>query len=254
MPILLNPQAYSTVALVIHELVTNAAKYGALRDAGQISIQWSRTSTGDLELLWSESDGPLVSPPTRQGFGATIIARSVPYDLGGEAVLDYRPEGLRARFVIPGRHVTEVEEIKGPTTRCDDLPDTSLQSVSSTLLAGKRVMLVEDNLIIALDADDILRRLGASEVVAEGTVVGALAAIKANAPDLAILDINLGDHNSFAIADHLDDSGIPFLFATGYGEQAKLPERHRARIVLQKPYTLQMMARGIPEILGASVD
>ena len=122
-------------------------------------------------------------------------------------------------------------------------------AIQSDLLEGKNVLLIEDSLIIALDAEDILRRLGAADVVTDGTVPGAILSIENAPPDIAVLDINLGDHDSFAIADKLDDEGIPFLFATGYGEQAILPERHRARIVMQKPYSLQSMARCVPELI-----
>jgi CheY-like chemotaxis protein len=68
-------------------------------------------------------------------------------------------------------------------------------------------------------------------------------------PTLAILDINLGDHTSFAIADRLLELDIPFLFATGYGEQAQLPDDHKARAVVQKPYTLENVARALPELI-----
>ena len=84
-------------------------------------------------------------------------------------------------------------------------------------------------------------------------MLGAINAIDSETFDFAILDINLGDHTSFAIADRLNNLDIPFLFATGYGDQAKLPERHRKRMVIQKPYTLQMMARSIPKMLSASI-
>ena len=247
-PILLNPQAYSTMALVIHELVTNSAKYGTLCGAGTVSIRWSRNAEGDLVLEWSESGGSRVEVPTRRGFGTTIIEQSVPYDLGGHAAIDYRPEGVHARFVIPGRHITEIGRNREP--RIDPFaPAAPVDPEQLHILDGLRVMLVEDSLIIALDAEDILRRLGARDVVSDGTVAGALTAIDAAAPDLAILDINLGHDDSFAIADRLDDAGVPFMFATGYGEQAALPERHGRRFVLQKPYTLQSMARALPDLV-----
>jgi CheY-like chemotaxis protein len=120
------------------------------------------------------------------------------------------------------------------------------------ILAGKRVLLIEDSLIIALDAEDILYRLGSLEVLTEGTVPGAIAMIDSTPPDIAILDINLGNTNSFAIADRLMEKGIPFMFATGYGEQAKLPEQHVSRIVAQKPYTLATMRRRLSELLGGA--
>jgi two-component sensor histidine kinase len=75
--VLLNPQAYSTMALVIHELVTNSAKYGSLSDSGAVSMDWKREENGDLVVTWREHGGPPVSPPSRRGFGTTIIERSV---------------------------------------------------------------------------------------------------------------------------------------------------------------------------------
>jgi CheY-like chemotaxis protein len=137
-----------------------------------------------------------------------------------------------------------------PTISSIDVPAPPTPT-RSDLLRGQKVLLIEDSLIIALDAEDILKRLGADNVLTEGTVAGAIATIDTQAPTLAVLDINLGDSHSFPIADRLDDLGIPFLFATGYGEQSKLPERHMDRIVVQKPYTLQTMNRRLPELLGA---
>ncbi|MEO5598992.1 MAG: HWE histidine kinase domain-containing protein [Novosphingobium sp.] len=253
-PVLLKPQAYSTMALVIHELVTNSAKYGSLSTNGHVHVDWSRDTVGGLMFEWVESGGPPVVSPTRRGFGTTIIGHSVPYDLGGTTEVVYAAEGLRARMMVPARHIVLAEA--GPARPRKDarLPDRSakLEPVNTDLLAGQTVLLVEDSLIIALDAEDILLRMGAVKVISDGTVAGAVAAIESEELDFAILDINLGDHNSFPIADRLDTLGIPFLFATGYGEQAKLPERHRARLVLQKPYTIQMMARGIPQMLRDS--
>jgi CheY-like chemotaxis protein len=246
-PILLNPQAYATMALVIHELVTNSVKYGALGSGGHVAIGWSRNAEADLVIDWIESGGAAVEPPTRRGFGTTIIEQSVPYDLGGSASIDYHADGVRARFIVPGRHVTEVKQNRGTGTS-GPASAAAFPGDAEKVLDGLSVLLVEDSLIIALDAEDILRRLGAHDVFTDGNVASAIAAIDADAPDIAILDINLGSSNSFPIADYLDDQGIPFMFATGYGERGDLPERHRERIVMQKPYTLQMMARALPAL------
>jgi CheY-like chemotaxis protein len=117
------------------------------------------------------------------------------------------------------------------------------------IIGGGTVLLVEDSLIIALDAEDVLKRLGAGEVSTAATVEQGLKAIDEVRPALAILDVNLGDHTSFAVADRLLELGIPYLFATGYGEQAQLPEDHAGCTVLQKPYTLENMARALPELI-----
>ena len=251
-PVCLNPQAYSTMALVVHELTTNSAKYGSLNaTGGDVDLSWRRDDAGDLLLDWRESGGPAVKKPTRRGFGSTIIEQSVPYDLGGTARIDYDAAGIRASFHLPARHVVEFTETASAQASLERsaAEATAPAGVDPTVLAGKRVLLVEDSLIIALDADDILRRLGAADVFTEGTVRGSIDLLERDPPDIAILDINLGDRDSFPIADKLLALGIPFMFATGYGEQAKLPPQHRARTVLQKPYSLASMIRRLPELL-----
>ena len=249
-PILLNPQAYSTMALVFHELVTNSAKYGSLSDSGRVNIAWKLDDRGDLNIHWRESGGPPVRQPSRKGFGSTIIDRSIPYDLGGEARIDYRPHGVEASFCIPSKHVSEPKDYAGPAIRFAPPHQPASVEQPKPVIAGRTILLVEDSLIIALDAEDILKRLGALHVVTAGTVEQALEAIDTTMPSLAMLDINLGDQTSFAIADRLHELGIPFLFATGYGEQAQLPDDHRARTVVQKPYTLENVARALPELIS----
>ena len=248
-PILLNPQAYSTMALVVHELVTNSAKYGSLSDSGQVQIEWKREDNGDLAIHWNERGGPPVSPPTRKGFGTTIIDRSIPYDLGGSASIDYKPDGVSANFLIPAKHVSEPKDHSGPAIRFAKPLTADCTPVPQQVVRDMNVLLVEDSLIISLDAEDILKRLGARHVATAGTVEGALEAIESSKPAIGILDINLGDQTSFAVADRLLELGIPFLFATGYGEQAQLPPQHRMRAVVQKPYTLENVARALPELL-----
>jgi hypothetical protein len=237
-PILLNPQAYSAMALVMHELVTNSAKYGSLSDSGRVKMAWRQDSRGDLLFHWRESGGPRVKPPTRKGFGSTIIDRSIPYDLGGEAHIDFKPTGVEASFRIPAKHVSEPRDHSGPAIRfARSEPGTNY--TAEPVIDGCTVLLVED----------ILRRLGALDVTTAASVAQGLKAIDDAMPSLAILDVNLGDHMSFAVADRLNELGIPFLFATGYGEQAQLPGEHEDRMVLQKPYTLENMARALPALV-----
>ena len=250
--LMLNPQAYSTMALVIHELVTNSAKYGGLSDSGSAHISWRLNDRGDLLLDWRERGGPPVKPPSRKGFGSTIIDRSVPYDLGGESSIAYKPEGVEAHFRIPARHVSEPRDHSGPAIRFARPSPASNGPVPEQVIRGTNVLLVEDSLIIALDAEDILKRLGAAHVATGATVEGALDTIRAARPSLAVLDINLGDQTSYAVADRLRELRVPYLFATGYGEQADLPPDHRGRRVLQKPYTLENVARALAELMAAA--
>lgn len=250
--IFLNPNAYSTLALVVHELVTNSNKYGSLSiEGGKVTLGWHRDGKGDLILEWRETGGPEVTPPSRKGFGTTIIDRSVPYDLGGKAQIAYDPKGVHATFCIPARHLSEPRQIpSGATVRYPRPAVGHPQAMPAAILKGHDILLVEDSLIIALDAEDIAQRLGAETVTTAATVMGALDQIEAHKPTVAMLDINLGDRNSYPIADRLAELRIPFLFATGYGEQANLPMEHRGRPVVQKPYTVENVARAMDGLLG----
>jgi light-regulated signal transduction histidine kinase (bacteriophytochrome)/CheY-like chemotaxis protein len=235
--VLLHPIAFTTLALVLHELMTNAAKYGALSHNGTVTIRWKIDDTGGLSIDWTEHGGPAVSAPTRRGFGSTIIERSVPYDLGGLAEVNYRLAGLEAHFYIPMRHVAGV----GQASR---QPDNSPRvSLAARPLHGKTVLLVEDNMIIALDGEDALHALGAEQVIAAASVSQAISAIELEKIDFALLDFNLGAETSVVVAETLIARGIRFAFATGYGEGLKDMERFTNVAILTKPYGIAQIAR-----------
>jgi two-component sensor histidine kinase len=89
------------MALALHELVTNSAKYGALStQAGRLSIQWDHEA-GLLRLAWEETGGPMVQEPTSRGFGTRSVIASIETQLGGKAEFDWRPEGLLCRLSVP---------------------------------------------------------------------------------------------------------------------------------------------------------
>jgi len=93
--IMLETGTAQMVGVCLHELATNAAKYGALsRSHGHIRVAWSRTPDGRLVLSWSETGGPPVSPPARQGFGTRVMKKMVEGQLKGEMRFDWRPEGV----------------------------------------------------------------------------------------------------------------------------------------------------------------
>jgi PAS domain S-box-containing protein len=107
----LRPAAAQSFALVLHELATNAAKYGALATAdGRVHLAWRLTAIvhgedGCLDLHWRERGGPLVAPPTRRGFGSSVIRNSVERQLGGAVVFDWQVEGLVCRLSVPARQL-----------------------------------------------------------------------------------------------------------------------------------------------------
>lgn len=101
----LNPKAALSFALVIHELGTNASKYGALSTpAGRVDISWSLKRLDEemwMELRWQESGGPPVEPPEDRGFGSLLIERSIAYELGGDAHLEFKTAGLECEIRVP---------------------------------------------------------------------------------------------------------------------------------------------------------
>ncbi|MBB3648143.1 light-regulated signal transduction histidine kinase (bacteriophytochrome)/CheY-like chemotaxis protein [Rhizobium sp. BK619] len=236
--VLLEPQAFSTAALVFHELMTNSAKYGSLSGTGSGTVQlgWHRDDEGNLHIDWREKDGPPVVEPKRHGFGSTIIRRSIPYDLGGKADVRYNRDGVEADFSIPARYVvTATSERSDPAA--GGTADHKPIAGDHRPLSGLTVLLVENNLIIAMDGEDILRRLGA-DVATAPSVAEAMEILAGQSFDLALLDVNLGDETSFGIADRLAAEGVPFAFATGYGEGIAQANSHSDAPVLQKPYTM----------------
>jgi two-component sensor histidine kinase len=92
--VLLKPDIAQAIAVTLHELATNAAKYGALSTTeGRIDLKWSHEADGRLILRWTESGGPEVQTPTRQGFGTRVVEGMVG-QLGGKARFDWRAGGL----------------------------------------------------------------------------------------------------------------------------------------------------------------
>ncbi len=239
--LVLDARAYSVLALVLHEMATNAAKYGALvTPSGRLDVSWKVTPSGDCEMLWRETGGPPLIPPERTGFGASLIRRSVPFDLGGESEIEYPPEGLRARFLIPARFFEDRSQQASPPAEAEER-----RTERDRPLAEQCVLLVEDQFVIALNAEQLLRESGASEVLIAATTTEAERILARLTPDVAVLDVNLGRTTSLSVAERLRELGVPFVFATGYGDSRMIPQKFHDVPVVRKPYTARTLAAGM---------
>src|SRR5262249_10194680 len=97
----LAPNTAQAIAVTLHELATNAAKYGSLSvTKGQVEVTWSDTPDGRLILHWTESGGPPAKKPTHQGFGISVIEKKIRQQLKGKMHLDWRAEGLACEIAI----------------------------------------------------------------------------------------------------------------------------------------------------------
>jgi two-component sensor histidine kinase len=99
--VMLEPSTAQTIAISLHELATNSAKYGSLSAAsGHVEITWSLTADGRLSLRWTESGGPTVRPPTHRGFGTRIMENMIGGQLKGEVRFDWHDRGLTCEIAL----------------------------------------------------------------------------------------------------------------------------------------------------------
>ena len=119
--VILTPEAGQAVAMVLHELVTNAAKYGALSTKeGRVSIQWDLRRNGHathLVLEWKEIGGPPVVIPDKSSFGMSTICDLIPYEFGGTVDLTLDLEGVRCRVELPAHWLSEDEPVSEAIAR-----------------------------------------------------------------------------------------------------------------------------------------
>jgi len=241
-------RAYSVLALVLHELATNAAKYGALsQNKGNLTVEWRLAEDESCEINWLERGGPTTVAPKRQGFGSVLLTRSIPFDLGGQSEIHYESAGVRARFVIPANFVSQLRTEK--TKR-----RTQQHNQDHPSLEGLRVLLLEDQLVIALDAEAMLQTCGVGSVDTTATAAEALRTLVATEPNIAVLDVNLGSGNSFPVAEELRRRNIPFIFATGYGDHTIIPKSMADVPVVRKPYDPDALASTMARALAEGRD
>ncbi len=117
----------------------------------------------------------------------------------------------------------------------------------STVLAGKRILIVEDEFMIAILLEDMLTELSCTVAGISANPAQAFELIGSAEIDAAVLDVNLDGDDSFAVAAALLERRIPFIFATGYGA-SRLPQGLAGHPVVQKPYRLEELSRALSKL------
>ena len=243
----LSPQAFTSFALVIHELVTNSAKYGSLSDStGRVEVTTALASDGSLSLAWREKGGPPVAVPNRRGFGTTIIEKSIPFELRGTAETRFRVTGFEADFTVPAKHVRRAE-----ARAATEVAAMNEAAAGATMVTGN-ALVVEDNMIIAMDSADLLTDLGAENVFTASDTTSALRFLDTQDISMALLDVNLGDELSLAVAERCAEKGIPFVLATGYGQSGQIVDSYPKAPVLKKPFRRENLVAAISGLPGRS--
>jgi PAS domain S-box-containing protein len=246
--VMLDPQSAVHLAMILHELGTNARKYGSLSvPGGRLSVTWRVQTNGrrDLLLRWQETKGPAVTAPATRGFGTTLIERSLAAH-DGDARIDYRADGVTCDIRLPVPEgllsvaaLMSQQQIK-PAPIMPAPPD-ALRGIR-----GRRILVVEDEPLIAMDIAATLADAGCDVVGPASSVEEAKGLIAAAGFDAALLDANLGGRMVDDLAAALTRLRVPFAFLTGYGREA-LPAAFRHAPIISKPFTtghaLDVLAR-----------
>jgi PAS domain S-box-containing protein len=245
----LKPSAAQALALVMHELATNAAKYGALSaPAGKIEVLW-RAQGESLRLTWRETGGPSVAPPTRRGFGSTVLLNSVERQLRGRVSLDWRVEGLVCGIELPiadtRASAPGLEPVRAGPNRLEAAPATLNRA------NGHRILVVEDEALIAAQIEAVLASAGFDVIGPAAHLGQAFEEIYRAPPDAALLDINLAGESSLPIAELLRTKDVPYAFCSGYGETASLPETLREVPLIAKPFDSGDLVRLVRRLVDA---
>jgi CheY-like chemotaxis protein len=252
--VLLAPQAALHLALILHELTTNANKYGALSaPQGRIALTWTIRDEM-LCLSWVESGGPAVSAPAKRGFGTRLIEQSVKAE-DGAAHASYRADGMSWDISLSLPRVTAAPTQDPMRFSAGGWRGTAAARTEAGAvgLAGRRFLIVEDEALVVLDLVNILEDADAEIAGVASTAEQALEMIGRLTFDAALLDGNLHGRPVDEIAAALTRRKAPFAFVTGYGNES-LPRAFRHVGMIAKPFTPHKLREAAQQLLAPAAD
>ncbi|MBB2203914.1 HWE histidine kinase domain-containing protein [Gluconacetobacter takamatsuzukensis] len=234
----LTEKALTPLALLFHELTTNAAKYGALSTpSGRLSVRWTHDAlSGTCAIQWQERDGPLVQTPHRSGFGSLLIDRAISHDLQGTTRRSFDPEGVYVEISLPAATVMVVPADADRPPAPSQKPVPAASGRPQDLLRDRNILILEDEFLIAADLEYTLQSQIQAHAFIAPDIRTALDLLKTQTIDLALLDMNVQGVTSTPVAADLAARGIPFAFATGYGKEKSLSPSFSDVPILEKPY------------------
>ncbi|WP_297512467.1 HWE histidine kinase domain-containing protein [uncultured Caulobacter sp.] len=247
----LTPRAAAALSLALHELAVNAVRYGSLStETGKVEVVWRRAPDGGFALEWLETGGPPANPPAAKGFGATLIEDVAGRELGGSAKINYRPSGVTAMIQGSAEALADappVEPVSAEPQRIVETVVAADETVRPGAIAGLKVLIVEDSLLLALELEAGLEDAGVDVVGCAAELGEALSMVDKDF-DVAVLDADLNGQSVAPVAEILRGMGRPFVFATGYADKAA-PMGFDAPIV-RKPYNVHQIARAVAGVTG----
>jgi two-component sensor histidine kinase/CheY-like chemotaxis protein len=247
----LTPRAAAALSLTLHELAVNAVKFGSLSvESGRVEVVWRAAPGGGFNLEWLETGGPMTSPPDVRGFGMTLIEDVVGRELGGRATVEYKRSGVTAMIHAAADALVdepEPEPVQAPDARIVETVGGGDDSFRAGDIAGLKVLIVEDSLLLAMELEAGLEDSGVEVVGCAAELAEALSMLELTF-DAAVLDADLNGQSVAPVAEVLRREGRPFVFATGYADKAA-PMGFDAPIV-RKPYNVHQIARALASVTG----
>ncbi len=246
----LSSRAVQPVAMLLHELATNAVKYGSLSGPeGHVFLTWERTDNGSIWLSWREHGGPPVTAPSEPGFGTTLIQQIIESQLGGSFRAHWDVNGYGLMMSLPETAIQGAPEarsassaVKAPVAR---VPAQPIQRDSD----GGTLLIVEDEPLLAMQLSHSLKDFGWNVLGVAGSIEDANRILTDKSrPDAAILDVDLGGSPVFPLARSLRRSGIPFIFCTGY-EDLDYSSEFSSCTAVRKPATVQQIVRALRDVV-----
>jgi PAS domain S-box-containing protein len=253
--ILLDAQLALHLGMVLHELATNARKHGALSTPdGRLEITWEiHTDEGrSLVLSWKEWGGPSVMVPETYGFGMSLIERTLKSHCG-ETRIQFAAHGITCLISVPLPDMSAEHRRFGVTGLGSGLEELAARELGHRNLVAKRVLIVEDEPLIAMDIEGTLSAHGLSVVGPAGTLEGALKLVEQGGFDAALIDANLDGEPVDGLAAELADRGIAFAFVTGYGRDT-LPSKFIGTPVLKKPFFSEQLLELVDRLVNPGAD
>ncbi|MCU0790427.1 MAG: PAS domain-containing protein [Nitratireductor sp.] len=243
----LPPKEALDLALVLHELATNAAKYGALSTTGgKVTVKW-RLEPGEpnvIAMTWRESGGPPVTRPARHGFGTTLVLNAF-RDKDAGVRLDYETGGIICHIRVPLRRTGWLRPAQSTPAAVSE------RTTDARRLDGLRVFIAEDEQIVQIDVAGELEAAGAVVAATASTAGEASLAARQGEFDAALLDVNLHGESIAEAASILHARGVFILFATGYNDLDLLPPALRHLPRLQKPIARGALVRAFAAGMAA---
>jgi PAS domain S-box-containing protein len=253
--LILGPQETLHLGLVLHELATNARKFGSLSvPQGRLSIKWQLRTNGarDLQLSWTEIDGPEVKSPGASGFGSALIEHTM-RSHGGAVSLAYNARGIVCEIKLPLSEQSLARMDTGAATPAGQQRPSLQAHEERQGLSGKRILLVEDEPLVSMDIEAHLTAAGCTVTGLASNITEAKQLINQADYDAALVDANLEGHPVDEIATLLRNRNCPFAFVSGYGREA-LPHGFRDAMLLSKPFSKDRLLATVESLLRRHSD